>query len=227
MEKVKSKMCLLVVLLMLVEILNVGIGPEGKNYVYAADVKKENIETLVKQMNTFEQHYILVSGLNTLETRNINKKVVLTKERMAIAAAFTIKISEKNAVEKGEFGQDVTFCISKKKLKKASGDLFGKSISDGALPKEDARRTNVADAYLWKNKTPVVYYTDGETELDYAVRNISIKQNKTKILAVKDIYLGYWGNNNGQSNYRITYQVQKNKKSKYGYVIKTMKIKKL
>lgn len=60
---------------------------------------------------------------------------------------------------------------------------------------------------------------------DYVAHSTDITKKSANTYQVKkDLYYGYWGSNQGQSNYEIIYQVKKNSKSAYGYIITNMKI---
>jgi cell division protein FtsB len=180
------------------------------------------IKKLTNQMDNYE-YYILFKNPN-LKT----KSVKLTKAQKAIAAALTIKVSDQNAVGTGEFGLNAYFKITNSKLKSKSKNLFGTSIGVSSLRKNPSENAicSALDAYRMADGTPIVYYTDGETETSYSVRKTTVKKKSAGSYTVtKMVYFGYWGNDQGQSNYKVTYHVTKNSKSTYGYVIQSMSIK--
>lgn len=179
----------------------------------AAD-EKTKIKKLVKEMQSYEWSIFPVK----------EKKVVnLTKEEKAKAIAFSLIVKESDGIEKGEFGNYTVFKVSSSSFKKAALNIFGNNLKTSSLPQKDKPDIVTQDAYRLKNGTPVVYYTDGETELSYEVHSTKItKKSKNTYYAVKKIYFGYHGFNIGDPNYKITYTVKKNSKSDYGYVITKM-----
>ena len=183
--------------------------------------KNDNIKQLVKQLNVYESGYITANSITG------NKKIKLTDKEMARAASLSISINKLKSCKKGEFGGYVTFKLKNELLKNASANIFGKKISTSKLPKKHSKNWYISDAYRNKNNA-FVYYTDGETETDYAIKKISIKkQNADSYKVEKKFYFGYWGSNNGQPNYKITYNIKANKKSDYGYVVKKIVLKKI
>lgn len=183
--------------------------------------KNDNIKQLVKQLDEYESSYIMANKITE------NKKIKLTDKEMARAAALSISVNKLKPSKKGEFGGYVTFKLKNELLKNASVNIFGKKISTSKLPKKHSEKWSISDAYRNKNNA-FVYYTDAETEMDYAVKKISIKkQNADSYKVEKKFYFGYWGSNNGQPNYKITYNIKANKKSDYGYVVKKIVLKKI
>ena len=82
------------------------------------------------------------------------------------------------------------------------------------------------DAYRTAKGTPVVYYTDGDVELDHDIIKVSVsKTGNNTYKVVRKVYYGYWGGNQGKPNYKVIYQVKKDRKSTYGYVITGMSMK--
>ena len=144
------------------------------------------------------------------------KKVKLTKTEMAKAAALSIELNEKNHIKVAEFGEDDIYKISNKKLKAAGKNLFGTTISNKNLP--TTFKDSLFDAYRKKNGTAVVSIANTEIEMDYVVHSIKITKKSGNTYQVKkNAYYGYWGSNNGQSNYRIIYQVKPSSKSVLPY----------
>ena len=183
--------------------------------------KNDNIKQLVKQLDEYESSYIMANKITE------NKKIKLTDKEKARAAALSISLDKLKPCKKGEFGGYVTFKLKNELLKKASVNIFGKKISASKLPKKHSKNWIISDAYRNKNNS-FVYYTDAETEMDYAVKKNSIKkQNADNYKVEKKFYFGYWGTNNGQPNYKITYNIKANKKSDYGYVVKKIVLKKV
>lgn len=181
--------------------------------IYAAE-NTAQIKKLVRKMDCYE--CTVLAGER--------KKIKLTKAEMAKAAALSLDVSDKNGLDRSEFGGFVTYKISNKKLQKASQNLFGLKLSTKNLQKkEDA--DGLFDAYRKSDGTPVVYIFDGESECDYVVHEINVKKKSSSVYQVeKKIYYGYWGMNNGQSNYKIVYQVNKSSKSIYGFKIKKIEV---
>lgn len=181
------------------------------------------IKKLVGQMSSYELSYITFHNISSKKT------VKLTEAQKARAAALSLPVSKLKPLKKGEFGYYVMWNLPKSKLRTASVNLFGKSVSISKLRK-NPKQSDICytgDAYRTKKGVPVVYYTDGETEMDYQVTKTSVSRKKGKSYKVtKYVYCGYWGNNRGKPNYKIVYTVAANKKSQYGYVIKSMAIQK-
>ena len=173
------------------------------------------IKKLVKKMNVYE--CTVVTGKN--------KTIKLTKQKMAKAAALSIKVSGKDGISKSQFGSYDTYKITNKKLQKASQNLFGIKLSGKNLPSK-TQTEETYDAYKKPDGSLVVFLFDGETENDYVIHDIHIKKTSKNMYQVKkNIYYGYWGMNNGQSNYTIEYQVKKSVKSEYGFKITKMKVR--
>lgn len=179
-----------------------------------AATTNSQIKKLVKKMNVYE--CTVVTGKT--------KTIKLTKKEMAKAAALSIKVSEKDGISKSQFGSYDTYKITNKKLQKASQNLFGiKLLGKNLLSK--TKTENTYDAYKKLDGSLVVFLLDGETENDYVVHDIDIKKTSKNTYQVKkNIYYGYWGMNNGQSNYTIEYQVKKSEISQYGFKITKMKV---
>lgn len=172
------------------------------------------IKKLVKKMNVYE--CTVVTGKN--------KTIKLTKQKMAKAAALSIKVSGKDGISKSQFGSYDTYKITNKKLQKASQNLFGIKLSGKNLPSK-TQTEETYDAYKKPDGSLVVFLFDGETENDYVIHDIHIKKTSKNMYQVKkNIYYGYWGMNNGQSNYTIEYQVKNSVKSEYGFKITKMKV---
>lgn len=178
-----------------------------------AKTATDQIRKLINQMENYE-YKLLSSG---------TKDVTLTKTEKAKAAALSIKRTEKNHIKVAEFGENDIYKIANKKLKTAGKNLFGTTVSAKNLPKK-GNGDGIYDAYR-KGSMPVVSVANIETESDYVVHSTDITRKSANTYQVKkDLYYGYWGSNQGQSNYEITYQVKKSSKSTYGYVITNMKI---
>lgn len=187
-------------------------------FIYPQSIQEKSnhaqIKKIVGKMEDYE-YKILSDG---------KKKVKLTKTEMAKAAALSIDRNEKNQIKVAEFGEDNIYKISNKKLKAAGKNLFGITISSKNLP-TTFQKDSLSDAYRKKNGTAVVSIANIETETDYVVHSIKITKKSGNTYRVKkNLYYGYWGSNNGQSNYQIVYQVKPSSKSVYGYKITMMKI---
>lgn len=184
-----------------------------------ASTPTSNIKKLVNQMNNYES---AILGAGNIKSQ---KTIKLSKANMAKATALSIKVKEENGIEKGEFGDYTTYKITNSQLKKASVNLFGVTLTQKQLSKKRTEGWTLMDAYLLSNGTPVVYYTDAETEIDYIKSGMKIKKIDNKNYnVVQTVYYGYWRYNDGTPNYTISYQVKKNKNSAYGYVITKMVI---
>lgn len=177
------------------------------------------IKKLVNQMYYYEYSVLPIQ-------KKTNMK--LSQQEKAKAVALSLSIKESNGIEKGEFGGYELFKVDTASFKKASLDMFGKKLSISSLPKQ-TEAGGLMDAYrLKKDGTPVVYCMNGETECDFVVHSTKITKKSSKTVSVvRNIYFGYWGNNDGHSNYKITYTVQKNSKSDYGFVITKMVVEPL
>lgn len=159
----------------------------------------------------------------------VTKKTVikLSQKEKAKAVALSLGFSEGEGVERDEFGDYVLFKLNTDSFTKTSLNLFGKKMSIDSLPTQSAEN-GILDAYRLKDGTPVVYRMSGETDCDFVVKNTKIKKKSAKTYSVtRNIYFGYWGNNDGRSNFKITYTVQKNSKSDYGFVITKMVVEPL
>ena len=179
-----------------------------------AKTNESQIKKLVNQMETYE-YEVLSEG---------KTKVKLTKTEMAKAAAFSIKLTEKDHIKVAESGEDDIYKITNKKLKKAGKNLFGITLSGKNLPQKH-KSGCISDAYRKADGTSVVSFANIETELDYVVHSTKVtKKSANKYQVKKKVFMGYWGNNNGQSNYTIVYEVKKCPKSTYGFKITNMRV---
>ena len=183
-----------------------------------AATSKSGIKKLVDQMYNYEYSILPVS----------QKKVIkLLQKEKAKATALSLEYVESEGVGRDEFGDYVLFKVNTDSFTKASLNLFGKKMSINSLPMKSTQ-DGILDAYRLKDETPVVYFMSGETDCDFVVNNTKIKKKSAKTYSViKNIYFGYWGNNDGKSNFKITYTVQKNLKSDYGFVITKMVVEPL
>ena len=207
MRKRRTRICgIMLIMLIIISFFTYPQSIQAKSH--NAQIKK-----LVGKMEDYE-YKLLLDG---------KKKVKLTKTEMAKAAALSIDRNEKNQIKVAEFGGDDIYKISNKKLKVAGKNLFGTTISNKNLP--TTFKDSLFDAYRKKNGTAVVSIANTEIEMDYVVHSIKITKKSGNTYQVKkNAYYGYWGSNNGQSNYRIIYQVKPSSKSVYGYKITKMKI---
>ena len=207
MRKRRTRICgIMLIMLIIISFFTYPQSIQAKSH--NAQIKK-----LVGKMEDYE-YKLLLDG---------KKKVKLTKTEMAKAAALSIELNEKNHIKVAEFGEDDIYKISNKKLKAAGKNLFGTTISNKNLP--TTFKDSLFDAYRKKNGTAVVSIANTEIEMDYVVHSIKITKKSGNTYRVKkNLYYGYWGSNNGQSNYRIIYQVKPSSKSVYGYKITMMKI---
>ena len=206
MRKRRTRICgIMLIMLIIISFFTYPQSIQAKSH--NAQIKK-----LVGKMEDYE-YKLLLDG---------KKKVKLTKTEMAKAAALSIELNEKNHIKVAEFGEDDIYKISNKKLKAAGKNLFGTTISNKNLP--TTFKDSLFDAYRKKNGTAVVSIANTEIEMDYVVHSIKITKKSGNTYQVKkNAYYGYWGSNNGQSNYRIIYQVKPSSKSVYGYKITKMK----
>ena len=207
MRKRRTRICgIMLIMLIIISFFTYPQSIQAKSH--NAQIKK-----LVGKMEDYE-YKLLLDG---------KKKVKLTKTEMAKAAALSIERNEKNQIKVAEFEEDDIYKISNKKLKAAGKNLFGTTISNKNLP--TTFKDSLFDAYRKKNGTAVVSIANTEIEMDYVVHSIKITKKSGNTYQVKkNASYGYWGSNNGQSNYRIIYQVKPSSKSVYGYKITKMKI---
>ena len=207
MRKRRTRICgIMLIMLIIISFFTYPQSIQAKSH--NAQIKK-----LVGKMEDYE-YKLLLDG---------KKKVKLTKTEMAKAAALSIELNEKNHIKVAEFGEDDIYKISNKKLKAAGKNLFGTTISNKNLP--TTFKDSLFDAYRKKNGTAVVSIANTEIEMDYVVHSIKITKKSGNTYQVKkNAYYGYWGSNNGQSNYQIVYQVQPSSKSVYGYKSTKMKM---
>ena len=208
MRKRRTRICgIMLIMLIIISFFTYPQSIQAKSH--NAQIKK-----LVGKMEDYE-YKLLLDG---------KKKVKLTKTEMAKAAALSIERNEKNQIKVAEFEEDDIYKISNKKLKAAGKNLFGIAISNKNLP-TTFQKDSLIDVYRKKDGTAVVNVTNIEIEMDYVVHSIKITKKSGNTYQVKkNAYYGYWGSNNGQSNYQIVYQVKPSSKSVYGYKITAMKI---
>ena len=184
----------------------------------ADDGAQMMVKKLTGRMVGFE-----LSVLSSDYTFSSEQTIALNRDNKARAAALTLRVKDENGVTRGVFGNYETFRIPDRGVKKASKNLFGCAASKNNLTK--GRSSSILDAYKLKDGTPVVYYMDGGSEADYTVRKVQVKKQGEHYVVTKDVFYGYWRNNNGSTNYRISYLVKPDSDSKYGYTITSMKVR--
>jgi hypothetical protein len=223
--KKKSIVSLIVAFCFVITLLSGSVPVQAATKSATSQIKK-----LSKQMNSYEE-YVLWCNKNFTKKA---KTIKLTNAQKAIAAAFTIKVTDEDAVGEGRVGTNAYFKIKDSQLKKKSKNLFGKALGVKYLRKissEDG--LSWMDAYRRTDGTAIVYYEYAENEYNYDVRKTTIKKNEDgSYTLTKKIYYGYWldgdVDEDGNSNYyKVTYRVVKNDDSQYGYVIKSMTIKRI
>ncbi len=183
---------------------------------------KTRIKKLVANMSSFE--YSLISELELSVGEGY--EIYLDDEHIAWASALALDLGKAKVYEYDEDGFYTIYSVSSSKIKKMSKKLFGKAVSGKKLSKDKG----VGFLYAYRNSKgqPLVYCWEGETETDYDVRSTIITKNVKEYTLVRNLYYGYWGNNDkSTSNYFVTYKVAKNDASSYGYVITSMIIKRI
>ena len=192
--------------------------------VQAASVKKK-LKSLVECMSSFEYDLLVFNDIEVDEVR----EVTLNKTVMAKAAALNCPLKYESQF--GEWGFEALYSVSSKKIKKMAKKMFGKNVTYKNLPKGSAEDAiGFITAYLNADGNPEVYIWEGETETDYVTVKMTYKKTDKGYDVIKDVFCGYWGINEyykgKKSNFRVTYNVEKNKASSYGYVITGMTIEK-
>lgn len=184
---------------------------------------KTKIKKLVANMSTYEYVMLFDTGLSEGESY----EVVLSDTEKAVAAAFTTPLNEDTYVgEVGDLGWQYLYSVSNKRIKSMSKKMFGKAVSYKKIPKGSFEDTSFfLDVYRTDEGKVMLYIWEGETETDFETRKQTIVKDGKGYKVVRDVYHGYWGWNDGKTaNYRITYKVEKNPASSYGYVITGMKL---
>jgi len=115
--------------------------------------------------------------------------------------------------------------ISKKQLNKTSNNLFGVDADVKNL-EVFSPDSSLYDAVRMKEDDEVVsrlfYQFENEGVLEYLGQKVSIDDET--VICEKDAYCGYWGYARFlKSNYKITYELEKNEASDYGFIIKSLK----
>lgn len=199
------------------------VAPGSAN---AASQKTKNIKKLVSQMNAYEANVLFDSGMDVGDS----SEVKLNSRAKMIAAAFSPSVKVLDTIQYGDEETTPWFDIyyesilSEKNIKTAAKNMFGKSYDKSVYPKYTGNEMSWVGMIFNHDGKIVTLWSDIEDENLFEVRKVSVKGNTV----VKDVYSGYWGcgMDGVSSNYRITYTVKKNSKSKYGYVISSMKIEK-
>ncbi len=195
------------------------IAPVGAE----AATAKAKVKKLVKNMSSYEYTVLFGSGLETGEKKDIK----LNARAKAIAA--TLAANLKNAVVEESEEFYTTYFIKSSTVKKMSKKLFGKAVSDKKLPvmkSEDVR--GFLSAYRTEKGRAVVYCWEYETETDHEVISTKIAKKGSGFVVTRNVYYGYWGGNDHKTaNYSVTYTVEKNAKSSFGYAITGMSIEKI
>lgn len=187
-----------------------------------ASVKSKVIK-LTDEMDLFAFYQIETNFMAKQYMDRKNYTVKLDRKNMATAAAFSIWDDKTYEEEKNDY---IVYKLSGNKLRKRGKSLFGKSVAVSSLS------TNKDQSHIFfaiqENDQPYIYETIFETEVDMNRKSISVKKASGSAYTVAEkLYCGYWSENAADPNYKIIYEIEKDAASSYGYIIKSMKIKRI
>ena len=117
--------------------------------------------------------------------------------------------------------------LSQSDVNTAARNLFGKEADIDSLPMSG---NSSGDVIRLDDEPEIVVsmYVDCETDTDFVRHESSIKKGKKGYIFNQKVYFGYWGcNDEKSSNYVITYGIQQNEASEYGFIITSMKVKRI
>ncbi len=118
--------------------------------------------------------------------------------------------------------------VSKESAEEIYRDLFGEEADWDCLPKTPVCDLFDAVSYTDKNITYALQ-VDQEIDTEIAVENheCSVKEDDGKIIGEVNMFWGYWGEleqKPGYSNYKVTYTLEPNDKSKYKMAITAISV---
>lgn len=211
--------------IILVLIMCVSAFSGVQNAQAASSSYKKNIKNLVNHMGRFET-CVLLDGVYKGKFDK-KKNITLTPSVKAKAAALEI-YEPKKAFQSPWDNRVWITKVSDKPIRKATLNLFGKSVSSKKMKRK--YKANTYDAY-WSTYYDCPVVETYEMENARYTYSIDVRKKGKNYVVVKKVFFGYWGqwyySKNKKPNYQIVYKVKKNSKSVYGYVIYGMSIKKI
>lgn len=188
---------------------------------------KSDITPLLNVMHNFI-YYSICNNIGTAPKKGKNYTIKMNAQNMLTASALSTKYYNNEILEQSDVDPWYTiYKLSSSKLKKRCKNLFGKTASVSALQNKQNRYV------LWtlfqQSGHPYLYINNAETDTDLIRTSLTIKKTGSGTYTVKEgVYYGHWGavqNKTATTNYVITYKIQKNTDSSFGFVIKKMKLK--
>ncbi|MCR5094639.1 MAG: SPOR domain-containing protein [Lachnospiraceae bacterium] len=172
------------------------------------------IEAMMKRMEVFEAYRIGFYG-------SADSSVYLDDNTMAYAAVFAAETRKLGTEDDDRIW---IVGITEKELQRSSLDLFGESVGLDCL--EMYQGPGDDHAFLYNGYAAVEAYDIGDAA-DYQMNDMMVRSVGTdRIEAVKQVYMGHWGGDHEQSNYEITYELSRDERSVYGYVIDSIRAEK-
>ena len=206
----------------------VGLGTVS---VFAANKisAEEKIENLIKCVENFE--YSVLSGIEAKNPEpGVSKKIKLTNEKMAQAAAMSLLTNDSKEISSDKTESHIIFkySIKSKALKKAGKNLFGKTVKLSYI-KSDTKSgwvdvcKDTKKGYIIKKAMPKAR----ENRRGIYPYLTTIKKNGSKYTVTKLCMMTYPAKAlDDFAKYSITYTIKKSSESEYGYVITSMKVSK-
>lgn len=159
----------------------------------------------------FEQSY------DELEDPGSEYAIEFDNAQMTRAAGYSLSVKTKEAPAVDE--EMAAYYIEKGSMDEACKNLFGKEPDYSTL-KDSKNCTNGLCLY---NDMPMMMYSTYETDTDSVVLESGAFLENDKVIGTQTVYHGHWsGTENGESNYEVYYEFEKNNESKYGIVLKRM-----
>ena len=203
----------------------------GTVTVFAANKisAEEKIENLIKCMENFE--YSVLSGIEAENPEpGVSKKIKLTNEKMAQAAAMSLLTNDSKEISSDKTESHIIFkySIKSKALKKAGKNLFGKTVKLSYI-KSDTKSgwvdvcKDTKKGYIIKKAMPKAR----ENRRGIYPYLTTIKKDGAKYTVTKLCMMTYPAKAlDDFAKYSITYTIKKTSESEYGYVITSMKVSK-
>ena len=187
---------------------------------------ESKIKKLVGKMKNYELALLYEFGDKLEGTKAIN----LNKDKMGRAAALSLKYSKSDRISLTDQGtaKVARYKINADTFKKAGINLFGKKLKLKNI--SSVNNNGMLDVFKTGEYGVIFYNFVYDTNTDYVVNNISIKEKNGKYIVDKSIYFGSADANKkvkAVSNFKIRYAVKANKKSAFKYVITGMKVTKI
>lgn len=112
-------------------------------------------------------------------------------------------------------------------LDKVCRELFGRGANPDSL---STTGNNIYDVIriLDEREKVVSMWTNYETETDFVINDSRVKEHQGDYILEQMVYYGYWGcRQDEKSNFKLSCGIERNERSKYGYVVSYIMIQRI